>query len=175
MILSKPQQQRFWREWSAACRAQGWTAANTWTSAQIETERHALLSRAGFDSLTQVDKLAGFDRLLAELAALTHPADIEPQLREQAMPLTRLKFACRTLAGQIVRHSPVLGNSDAYIRSIALDKFGSVDLDALSEAQLIQLRNTLSARLSAKRRHSPAANPELAAISAECTDENNPF
>lgn len=70
MILSKPQVQRFFREWSSACQAQGWTSANNWTPSQVENERHALLLRAGFDSLTKVDKGAGFDRVLAELRAL---------------------------------------------------------------------------------------------------------
>ena len=41
--------------------------------AQIDNERLAMLERAGFDSLTKVDHMAGFDRVLAELAALTRP------------------------------------------------------------------------------------------------------
>ncbi|MDE2099079.1 MAG: hypothetical protein KGL39_17630 [Patescibacteria group bacterium] len=70
MILSKSQQQRFWREWAAACRAQGWTRADGWSEAQIDSQRHQLLQECGFDSLTEVDRTAGFDKVLAALQTL---------------------------------------------------------------------------------------------------------
>lgn len=68
MLLSKSQSQRFWREWSAACRYQGWK--ETLSADEIDAKRKELLARCGFKSLTLVDKTSGFDRVLAELRAL---------------------------------------------------------------------------------------------------------
>jgi hypothetical protein len=68
MQLTRSQQTRFWRDWTKAAVKN--FPRPQWSSAQIENERHALLRRAGFDSLTEVDPRAGFDRVLAELRAM---------------------------------------------------------------------------------------------------------
>jgi hypothetical protein len=151
MLLSKAQQARFWREWSVVCKLQGWTKAQSWTGAQIDNERHALLSRAGFNSLTKVDPLKGFDRVLAELAAMTRPDDLAPQLNIAEQPKTRLLFAIRNLGKQI-SIAELQDGTNAYVARIASDRFGKTDLESLSLYQLEQLRNTLAARLSAHRR-----------------------
>lgn len=151
MLLSKPQQLRFWREWSVACKVQGWTKTQSWTGAQIDNERHALLDRAGFDSLTKVDPLKGFDRVLAELAVLSRPSDLEPQLRAAQQPRIRLLYAIENLAKQISLSQLVPGRS-AYASAIAIDRFGHADFDRLSLEQLEQLRNTLQSRAAAHKR-----------------------
>lgn len=159
MLLSKPQQQRFWRDWSQVKRS---LKSIGYSDAQVENERHALLARAGFDSLTLVDHLAGFDRVLAELAVQLRPNDLEPQLREQSMPRTRLLFAIHQLANKFI---PNLTNRpNPYLAAILRDRFGHCDLDRLTEPQLLQLRNTLAARLASKRRKS-----------AQPVETNNPF
>jgi hypothetical protein len=170
MLLTKPQQQRFWREWSAVKRS---LLAQSWTDAQIETERHALLERAGFDSLTQVDHLAGFDRVLSELALLTQPSNLEPQLRESQMPRTRLVFAINALAKKIT--PSLLGHGQSvYLATILADRWGHTDLDRLSLADLTQLRNTLAARLSSKRRRSSTSSPTLSPTLSPA-ESNRPF
>jgi hypothetical protein len=167
MLLTKPQQLRFWREWSIACKVQGWTKAQSWTGAQIDNERHALLDRAGFDSLTKVDQLAGFDRVLAELAALSRPADITPQMRAAEQPKTRLRYAIAALGKQL--STAQLGDgSNAYIARISIDRFGTAALDNLSLHQLEQLRNTLAGRLSVHRRRARQS-------AAASVPENVPF
>ena len=141
MLLTRPQVRRFWREWVAACKAKGWTAAQSWTGAEIYAERHALLARAGFTSLTLVDPRAGFDRVLAELAALHSPADIAPQLRAQAQPRTRLLYS--------IGHA---GAAPYVIAAIARADFGTDDLDQLTEEQLRRLAIHLAHRSRKRKR-----------------------
>ena len=163
----------FWREWSAACRAAGMTTANGWTSAQIDNERHALLSRAGFDSLTRVDKLAGFDRVISELKVLSHPADMDAQLRQEGMPRKRLYFAIDKL-GQQLSHAWSEGApfGSIYIGVIMLGRWGHQDPDRLSEADLTQLRNTLADRLV--QEHKPATQARRAAANHHRRAEPKP-
>jgi len=98
MLLTLPQRNRFWREWSI-CKTHFKRAG--FTDAQIENERHQLLNRAGFDSLTKVDPSSGFDRVLAELAAINSPSDLNAQLRQESMPRTRLLHAIHRLDSSI--------------------------------------------------------------------------
>ena len=136
MLLTSSQTSRFWREWSSCIRLHNWSKPDS------ETQRKALLQRAGFTSLTQVDKLAGFDRVLSELAAITRPSDIAPQIREAEMPRTRLIYACRQLA------------DEAYIISLAAsDRFKCHDWLAMPMDTLLQLRHTLSDRAVGQHRH----------------------
>ena len=141
MLLSTLQTPRFWREWKRACRVHGWTDEKGWTQAQIDAERHALLLRAGFTSLTLVDPRAGFDRVLAELAALHSPADIAPQLRAQAQPRTRLLYS--------IGHA---GAAPYVIAAIARADFGTDDLDQLTEEQLRRLAIHLAHRSRKRKR-----------------------
>jgi len=151
MLLTKSQQLRFWREWSVACKVQGWTKAVSWTGAQIDNERHALLARAGFDSLTKVDHLTGFDRVLAELAALAKPNDISPQMRAAEQPRIRLLHAIEALGNKISLGQTATGQN-SYVATISRDRFGVSDYTTLPLPQLEQLRNTLASRAAAHRR-----------------------
>lgn len=144
MLLTRPQLSHFWRTWSQL------TKRHHWDPVESDAQRHALLQRAGFTSLTLVDKLKGYDRVLQELAALQQPDNLEPQLREIQMPRTRLVYAIHELANKIT--STPLSGQNSYLAAVMLDKHGHLDLDRLSEQQLEQLRNTLAARLSTKRR-----------------------
>ena len=151
MLLSKAQQNRFWREWSGVCKRQGWEANAGWTRLEIDKHRRALLQRAGFDSLTKVDPLGGFDRVLSELAVLGRPDDIDPQIRTQEQPKRRLFYAINSLGSKISLGETQDG-TNAYVVAIARDRFGTSDINSLSMAQLEQLRNTLAARATAHRR-----------------------
>lgn len=70
MKLTPSQVQRFWREWPKACEANGWTRAAGLTAAQIDTKRKEFLARCGFTSLTLVDRVDGFTKVLKELQVL---------------------------------------------------------------------------------------------------------
>lgn len=140
MLLTKPQQSRFWREWSQYKTTRKKTGD---TDAQIENERYQLLAQAGFESLTQVDPATGFDKLLAGLAALNQPADLNAQLRQANMPRRRLLYAINKLARNLTTR---------YLETILRDRFGHTDLDRLSLDQLTQFRNTLAARSGRKKR-----------------------
>lgn len=70
MKLSPDQVKRFWREWPKACHAQNWTRDGGMTAAEIDAKRKEFLLRCGFKSLTDVDKIDGFTKVLKELVAL---------------------------------------------------------------------------------------------------------
>jgi hypothetical protein len=129
MHLSKPQISRFFREWQAICRAQDLTGS------EAEAARHELLARAGFTSLTEVDKTAGYDRVLAELAIAAGRLDLAPQLNVHAQPRIRLLHKINAL-----EFDP------PYIAAICRDRFGAGNLDALPDPDLRALLVTLTAR-----------------------------
>jgi hypothetical protein len=70
MILSSAQVSRFWREWSAACKAMNWTTKAGMNAAAVDANRKELLARCGFDSLTEVDRTDGFTKVLSEVMVL---------------------------------------------------------------------------------------------------------
>ena len=70
MILSTPQVSRFWREWSKTCKAMNWTKAAGMTAGQIDAERKRILAECGFESLTAVDRVTGFTKVLKALQVL---------------------------------------------------------------------------------------------------------
>jgi hypothetical protein len=169
MKLTSPQLSRFWREWSAI------VSAKKWHKVEAELQRYALLARAGFDSLTQVDKQKGFDRVLAELSAIARPDDIEPQMRAAQMPRTRFYYAIIKLAREIepsyIESAPL---GSGYLGAIMRDKYGHYDIDRLPESELEHLRNTLQARLLAHRRQAAPAAAE--AVRQDQTELSvNPF
>ena len=162
MNLTPSQQHRFWSKWNAIV-----SIAN-WTRTEAEAERHALLQRVGFSSLTLVDKLKGFDRVLAALSAIDHPDDLDAQLRQITMPRTRLIFAVRKLSSKL---SPARA-PHVYACAIAKDKFGQPDVERLTDSQLLDLRNTLAARLIARSALSP--NPSVPTSSVARPGSSSP-
>ena len=151
MILTKPQVWRFWSEWRAI------VADQHWDKSTAETERRALLLRAGFTSLTQVGRAAGFDRLLAELglarenvARTIEVGNPDPGYR-------------RRLLWLIKKHGSSLGGVP-YILALARDKFhltaGLSTVEDLTTAQLHQLMITLNARRRKKGHHQAEASYE---------------
>lgn len=146
MLLAPKQVSWFWRDWSAVCRLKEWSRE------QAEIERKAYLETLGFSSLTEVDRLDGFDCVMAGLAAVLYPDDLKRQMRFSTMKRTRIYFAIRKLAHEI---SPAEVKSYAfespYADSVMRDRFGHNDPDRLSLEELEQLRYTLAARLYDKR------------------------
>jgi len=161
MKLSPAQVQRFWREWSAVCAALHWTRADGLTAAQIDARRKEFLARGGFNSLTEVDRVAGFTRVLNELLVLQGVSlaaareTLEPALN-QARVLRH-----HILTEQVPCLELYLADVRGYLTAIIADKTRHrqtdrptraptlLDLDA---GQLQQLQYTLAARLNDKRR-----------------------
>lgn len=184
MQLTKPQLSRFWRDWSSACKTQGWTKSAGWTETQITQERYNLLRESGFDSLTEVDRGAGFDRVLAALGQLrenvaktieTLPAETvtvsagpTQSVRVQDTPglRRRLVWKCRQYARPL--------GGDTYILALARDRFhlttGLSTIEDLTTDHLHQLMITLAARISSRRQSSQTSPKEVAAV--QC---GNPF
>ena len=161
MILSPAQVQRFWREWASTCKVMSWTRDAGLTAGQIDAHRKEFLRQCGFDSLTAVDRTAGFTRVLNELIVLRGESvraareTVDPSLNE-----------CR-----ILRHSILtdlvpclelyIENVRGYLTEIieAKTRYRKIDrptreqtLMDLTAGQLRQIQFTLSARLNDKRR-----------------------
>lgn len=92
MLLTRPQQLRFFREWSKV------VSENGWPRDQAEAERKALLRRAGFDSLTAIDPVSGFTAVLKELAAAQE--NLAGMLYADDNPRRLLVHSCRQLADE---------------------------------------------------------------------------
>jgi hypothetical protein len=125
----------YWREWGALvrhCKASGLPVPD-------RHDLHAAVVGADKSHLAFTND--DFDQVLAAFRSYSRPADLAGQLRQLNQPRIRLKYAINALAP-----------SAAYWASIARDKFGTADLDALSMEQLTQLRNTLADRGRARRR-----------------------
>lgn len=146
MKLSKGQQARFWREWAEACRVMGLTEENGCGKEVREDHRRELLRRAGFESLKDVTRVGGFDRVLMELAALLQPDDMSAQMR-------LMGNVKRVLIYRITHHE-----TGRMWTAIAHDRWRSVigenatpeDLEKLGETELRQLRDTLDARAGSR-------------------------
>lgn len=174
MLLTKPQISRFWREWTAIKRQ---LKASGSTDAQCENERYALLQRAGFDSLTEVDTRSGFDRVLAECGAMRD--DIKRTIETEDPTIGEARRLREKIRKELLRclalYEP---DAEAYLQAVLRDKIRWYKTDqptrpptlddltatpthnrrppcyALKErpSQLEQLMMTLNARIHAKRK-----------------------
>ena len=137
--MTAKQNSLYWREWGAVVR---YCKGNNLPA----PDRHALHAAVlAVDRSHLAFTNEDFDQVLAEFRAQSRPADLGAQLRQIAQPRIRLKYAVNALAP-----------AAEYWAKIAHDRFGTDDLDALSIAQLTQLRNTLAARGRARQRRDRA-------------------
>lgn len=135
MLLTQSQVSRFWREFSAVVRL------HDWDKAKAEAERKALLARAGFSSLTLVDRTKGYDSVLKELAALQD--NLNGILSAEDSPRRVLIHTCRKLA------------DEAYIVALAASsRFNCQDWLTMPIETLEQLRFTLADRAVQEHRQS---------------------
>ena len=126
LLISKPQQHLFWREWSKIVSSHGWAPG------LAETERKAMLQRIGFTSLTKVDPVNGFTAVLKEMAVLQE--NLTGMMHADDNPRRMMIWNIRSKS------------ADGYWQSIARDRFGTDNLDSLSDAQLQQILYTVSDR-----------------------------
>ena len=143
MLLTPPQLKRFWSKqdgWPVIVKAHGWDAING------ELQRKALLRRAGFDSLTQVDRLEGFTAVLKEMAILQD--NLAGMLHADANPQRVLIHTINELAARL---------GQPYADKICRNRFGHTRLEDLCLDDLANHRSTLTARLASRRRAAKAA------------------
>ncbi len=180
MKLSTAQVQRFWREWPKSCKAMGWTRDAGMSAAEIDAKRKEFLARCGFDSLTKVDRVDGFTKVLNELLVMQGVSiqagiESEDQTINQARTIRHF-----ILTDQVPCLELYLADVRAYMTSIMEDKkrwwkidrpaceITLLDLDAKPvfrtdrvtggvkefPSQLEQLKWTLAARLNTLRKAS---------------------
>lgn len=191
MLLSRAQLTLWWRSWSAACKAQGWTREAGWTSDQVDAKRHEIMDALGFASLRDVDN-RGFDRLLARVRSLANRLDgAVDEVRPQNGDSRRLLWRIEWLIKCVEVYLP--GKGEAYVAGVVADKFPGVDkygtgvihprhwrdLSAVrsvgkEDSELDQLRMTLTARLNghhgmrSKHGHSVHDMCALAQVTCAC-------
>lgn len=114
-----------------------------------DVDRHDLHTRAlGSDKSSKAFTNRDLDLVLAEFRALTDPDSVDAQLRQIEQPRTRLLWKIdHYLNGLRLYVEP-----QSYLAAILRDQFTGATLADLSETQLKNLRNTLSARLQTHRK-----------------------
>jgi hypothetical protein len=177
MNLTAPQVQRFWREWARACKAQGWTRAAGMSAAEIDVKRKEFLARCGFDSLTKVDRVDGFTKVLNELLILVGES-VAAGIESEDLTINRARVLRNQILTEIIPCLELyVEDLRGYLTAIMEDKnrwwkidrpardISIMDLDAKPifrrdkktgelkqwPSQLEQFQYTLSARLNVKR------------------------
>jgi len=137
--------------WPAAARVIGCSAQDR----DRRLEEISLALGRPVNSASDIKTNEDFDKVKARMLALSQPANVDAQLKQLDQSHKRLVYAIKGLA------------APAYIVAIARGKFHTEDWESLNEHQLTQLRNTLAARMSAKKKK------PLVTVPAE--DEGDPF
>jgi hypothetical protein len=160
-VPTQKQKALYWREWGlavSACKAQGLPGPDrhALTKATLGRER----------SMLDLDN-AQFDQVLAAFRALSSPDDLNAQTRALEQPRLRLHYKltvelCRELAEVLPRPedrtaADQLTAAERYILAIARDKFGTEDLEQLTDAQLklLLMDTTRAIQRHAKRATTP--------------------
>jgi hypothetical protein len=136
--MTRAQHQAYWRLLSQV------NAVQNVTSAEERESMRKLIHDRAFGravSAKDIDHLKMFDAFKGACLAMIQPANWEAQLHQVDQPLIRLRHACRQLA------------DEPYIQALVQGpRFKKQSLDDLDERELTDLRNTLAARASARRR-----------------------
>jgi hypothetical protein len=152
--MTPKQKAWYWREWQAVRKA------------CPDADRHALHTAAlGRDKSSKLFTNRDLDQVIAQFRSISDPNGLNAQLRQLDQPRTRLVYSIQEYARACValppgKHSPdqepIGWNSPRpsaalrYLTVVMESKFGTTDLDALTDAQLVMLQHTLAARASAK-------------------------
>lgn len=121
----------YWRLVDRAAKASGARTAE----ARETLRKHLHLQAFGSPkSARDINHLKDFDDFKAACLAVIQPTNLDAQMRQVGMPLTRLVYAIRALAPA------------AYIVAESKRKFGTEKWEGLSEENMTMFRNHLAAR-----------------------------
>ena len=124
--MTKAQTMLYFREWAAvraACRA----------AALPEPDRHELHRRAlGEDKSSKLFTNADFDRVLAEFRAISRPASVDAQIRQQTQPTARRNHKLEDTLACLALYVP---DPIAYAREIIRDMFNRGSRRQVSEIE----------------------------------------
>lgn len=154
MKLSTLQVQRFWREWAKACKV------NNWPRTEHESRRKELLARCGFQSLTAVDRMAGFTQVLHEV--IVHQGVSLKSAQETQNPaLNEARVLVNHIASELVPCLELyVQDVKAYLTTIIESKSRyrqtdrperPLELTDLDAGQLKHVQFTLAARINTLR------------------------
>jgi hypothetical protein len=131
--------------WPDACAAAGWNPADRERRLEVLSDavQRSLKSANDLNHTTDIDKVK------SHLLAISQPDNLRDQVAIANMEKTRLLHAIRSFS---FHHN--------YVATISANKFGVPEIESLTVPQLIQLRNTMAARSSAKRRKGNAVVTE---------------
>jgi len=167
--MTEKQEKLYWREWAAVRAA--WPDAN----------RHELHARAlGADKSHKVFSNADFDRVLGVFRAVSHPTDVEAQLRQLRQVRTRLIW--KITVEQVALLSVfMVGEHDVerqaaaenYVLSVLRDRFHTERIESLTHGhgeqvgQLEMLRDTIAGRINELRKKRGLTGHELAQLAGQ--------
>jgi hypothetical protein len=178
MKLSTAQVQRFWREWPKSAKAMGWTKANGMSAEQIDAKRKEFLAGCGFKSLTEVDRIDGFTKVLNELLVL-QGASLQAGMEAEDLTINKARVLRNQILTELVPCLELyVADVRAYLTAIMEDKnrWWKIDRPACDitlmdltaqpvrkwdvksksmkewPSQLEQMQYTLAARIQAKRK-----------------------
>lgn len=140
--MSPKQDRWYWREWQAVRR---FCAAHDLP----EPDRHELHVKAlGQDKSHARFTNKDFDLVLREFWAISKPDSVDAQMRQANMERTRLLEGIRQRAEEY---------GWGGFATILMQRFSTKDVERLTDARLIQLRDTLAARLHERHKQETQA------------------
>lgn len=181
--MTAPQKTLYWREWGAVsrrCKADG-----------VEVpQRHELHARALGENKSHKDFTnADFDKVLAEFRAWSQPGDLRGQMRQEAMPETRMLWVLDhelvpkllvVMDGLPTCRPKALGVAHNYVGAISATKYGERDFRRLAASDLQNLLRDVTravGRMAHKKGLSSAEVAQRAGLAAEADGqpEGEPF
>lgn len=178
--MTAKQNTLYWREWGAVsrrCKADG-----------VEVpQRHELHARALGQHKSHKDFTnADFDKVLAEFRSWSEPGDLRAQMKQEAMPETRMLWV---LDHELVPKLVVLldglpecrakarGVAQNYVGAISAKKYGERDFRRLPASDLQNLLRDVTravGRMAEKKGLSSAEVAQRAGLAAEAAADGQP-
>jgi hypothetical protein len=144
-LMSWRQSYQYFQMFKEICEAKGWRQDD-----EHRREWH-VMSGLGPVSAKAIDHLKGFDALKAIYMAVTRPDDVNAQVAIQNQPRHRTITGIKELCAE--------GFWRALLES---DRFRAQELEDLSDSELVNFRNTLTARIrSYRERTEPVVSGQL--------------
>lgn len=161
-----------------------WTRAAGLTSAEIDAKRKEFLARCGFKSLTEVDRTAGFTKVLNELIVLQGGTNLKAARETVDPTLNEARVLRHQIAAELIPCLELyIPDVRAYLSEVLASQprlMRDLDLPQLNAAELTRLRYTINARLNTKRKaagetiHAMKTRAQVPCNCAQCKDGGRP-